>query len=595
MSDNKQDEVPGGRSSSPVPANDEPRQGNLPRRELTRREFLELMGATIAAGSLAYAGVRAGRVQAAVGTAPSGPAAPIADKPNILFIITDQERYPQHWPAGWAEANLPAHNRLSQNGLTFHRHFCSAAMCSPSRSTLFTGLHPAQHGVIHTLSEGGTVSDSEPTLPYSIQTMGRMLQAAGYHVVLKGKWHMTKGDDGGNPTAEDVAAYGWDGWVPNSVAADTQVSNFGGGCANWDGMITDDAIAFLSGQSATTTAAQPFMLTVGLGNPHDVLSYPQSWDSTVENATCDLPNNYIDFDFDQGISLPSTALEVLDNKPACQAQARNLMELFLGPLPTPKAMENYVNFYAGLVKQVDAQINQILDAIPDDIRDNTIVIFTSDHGEMALSHGNLRQKAFQMYEETVNVPLIIHNPVMFPSPQETHSYAALIDLMPTLATLAQVPDRDAYTFMGTDLTPLLSDPTTPVQNEILFTFDDIWASNPDGAVVNPVTGEEIPAPPKNIRAVFTQDNDGEWKYARYWDPTGEEPDQLEMYRLRNGQGVDIDPLEVDNLAHESSPQYDNPIIVAKREQLAQRLQALEDERLQPMGYQGTHLPIIANS
>lgn len=530
-----------------------------------------------------------------VQSAAAAESGPFADtKPNILFIIDDQERYPRHWPADWADANLPNHKRLSENGLTFRRHFCSAAMCSPSRSTLFTGLHPAQHGVIHTLTEGGTVSDSEPTLPLNLQTMGKMFGSAGYSVVLKGKWHMSKGADGGDPTPEQVAAYGFNEWEPTSVANDTKVENFGGGCANWDEMIADQAVSFLSTQTAAGTADQPFMLTVGLGNPHDVLSYPNTWDEHIDDTTCALPDNYLDFDFNQGISLPITALEKLDNKPTCQAQARDLMNFKLGSIFSPQRIEEYVNFYAGLVKEVDVQIGRVFDAIPAEIRDNTIVIFTSDHGEMGMAHGTLRQKAFQMYEETVNVPLIIHNPLLFPSAQTTDAYTALIDLMPTLATLAQVPNSDSYTFMGEDLTPLFTQPDQPVQNEILFTFDDIWAASPNGAIINPLTGKEVPNPPKNIRAIFTQDDDGEWKYARYFDVEGVASEQFEMYHLRTGLGLPVDPFEIDNLANEASGRYDDPQIVAKREQLAQRLAALEAERLQPLPMPHVYMPFVSS-
>lgn len=229
---------------------------------MNRREFLGGMGSSIALGSLAYAGWREFRL----GTASAVPLNPFNGKrPNIILIVTDQERYPRHWPEGWAEANLPAHNRLQQNGLTFRRHFCSTSMCSPSRSTLFTGLHPAQHGVVSTLTEGGTNSPNEPTLPVNIQTMGKMLGAAGYNVVFKGKWHISKGADGGTPTTEDIAAYGFNEWEPTSVAGTIEQADFAGGCADWDRNITDQAIEFLSGLPAAPV--QPFMLYVGLGNP----------------------------------------------------------------------------------------------------------------------------------------------------------------------------------------------------------------------------------------------------------------------------------------------------------------------------------------
>ena len=567
------------------PASADPAQIDAHGDGMTRRQFLGTAGSTVAAGALAYVGAGTWRAKPAM----SAPQRQGADtRPNIILIITDQERYPRHWPDGWVEENLPGHVRLAANGMTFTRHFCSATMCSPSRSTLFTGMHPAQHGVIHTLTEGGSFSTQEPTLPAGIQTMGTMLGSTGYNVVLKGKWHMTKGDDGGDPTAEQVAAYGFNGWVPTSVANDTKVSNFGGGCANLDSATTGEATDFLAGQSGAGTTDDPFCLIVGLGNPHDVLSYPNTWDE-VEDSGCD---NYAGFDLEQGISLPATTYENLGSKPRCQRQARDIMNLKLGTIVTPEEAGNYANFYAGLVKEVDQYIDMILDAIPEEIRANTIVVYTSDHGEMGMSHSTLRQKAFQVYEETVNVPMIVYNPVLFPAPQETDAYTALIDLMPTFATVAQVPNREKYTFYGTDLTPLFNTPDTPVQTEILFTFDDIYAANPDGAVVNPLTGVEIPAPPKNIHAIFTQDDDGEWKYARYFDVNGEEVEEYEMYHLRNGLGVPIDPLEIDNLAHDSSPKYNEPAIVAKREDLAQRLAALEASRLQPLEGPEIFLPFI---
>jgi choline-sulfatase len=568
---------------SSVPAS--PAAGEDQRHILGRRGFLTALGATLAGGALAYASLgtlSARPVRAAVRTPGR------VERPNIILIITDQERYPMHWPDGWVQANLPARQRLAQSGLSFRRTFCNATMCSASRSTLFTGLHPAQHGVIHTLTEGGAISPIEPTLPTDIQTMGKMLGSVGYNVVFKGKWHMSKGEAGGNPTTEQVAAYGFNDWEPTAVANDTAVENFGGGCANWDQRIADQAVNFLAAQTAADTADEPFMLIVSLGNPHDVLSYPNTWDQAEEGGC----NNYTDFDFEQGISLPVNVVDSLENKPTCQLQSRNAAQVYLGPLATPQEMTRYANFYAGLVKEVDGHVGAVLDAIPEEIRDNTIVFYTSDHGEMGMAHGAMRQKAFQVYEETVNIPLIIHNPVMFPTAQATDAYASLIDLMPTLATLAQVPNRETYTFYGTDLTPLLTSPDTPVQYEILFTFDDIWAANPNGAAIHPITGEEVPSAPKNIRAIFVQDDDGEWKYARYFDPNGVKPPQFEMYHLRTGLGLPVDPFEMDNLAHQASSRYDDPAIVAKREQLAQRLAALEAERLQPLPTSEIYLPMI---
>ena len=294
--------------------------------EVNRREFMTTAGKLAVGGSLLAAGLKATTAQAAVAAKNAGPT---ATQPNIVFIITDQERYPQHWPVGWAEQNLPAHVQLAAHGLSFRRAYCNTAMCSPSRATLFTGLRVTQHGVKMTLTEGGTESPYEPTLPPGIQTMGRMLGSAGYKVVHKGKWHMSKGADGGLPSSEDVADFGHLEWEPTSVADDTQVQNFGGGCANLDAATVEQATKFLGTQNSTTTATQPFMLIVGLGNPHDVLSFPKTWKQIENRGTPEQCDNYLGFDFNQGIGLPISVDETLDTKPTCQKQVRDLAALHL--------------------------------------------------------------------------------------------------------------------------------------------------------------------------------------------------------------------------------------------------------------------------
>src|SRR5580765_8400910 len=118
---------------------------------LSRREFVQRAASTaIAAGAMLSS-------SAVLGAADSG-AVGRANRPNIVLIMTDQERYPQYWPPGWEDANLPNRKRLADNGLAFTRAFCNAAMCSPSRATLFTGLYLTQHGVEHTLTTGGCLS-----------------------------------------------------------------------------------------------------------------------------------------------------------------------------------------------------------------------------------------------------------------------------------------------------------------------------------------------------------------------------------------------------------------------------------------------------
>ena len=514
---------------------------------IDRRDFLRGMGAA--------AVVTAAALSAPAGWPAAMPAAhaatPFATRPNILILMTDQERPPMYWPDGWAEANLPARNRLLAHGLEFRHMFCNTAMCSPSRSTLFTGLFPAQHGVTGTLTPAGTTNDDQHDLPLSIQNMARLLKSAGYAVQYRGKWHMSKGANNSAVTAADVAAYGFDGWVAPDAGGDIDPESFGGGCADNDQPYIDQAVAFLN--NAHADDLQPWALIVSLVNPHDTLSFPASWDSqSTTDPTCFNYRDEAPACFQLGIELPPTRTENLANnyKPTAQMQTLALILGGLGILdPTRNEPEKYVNFYAFLQKHVDAQIGAVLDALDANpgLADKTVIMRIADHGELGLSHGGLRQKMFNVYEEMFNVPLIVSNPTLFHNPVQTEALASLIDIMPTLSALADVPDPGAWTFRGVNLMPVILDasqnPTTPtvkVQDSILFTFDDENVGTPNG--------QNVVKQPNHIRAVRTN----RYKYAVYFDPQGVADPQYELYDLQT------DPAELHNRARPDNTAYYDP-------------------------------------
>ena len=121
------------------------------------------------------------------------------------------------------------------------------------------------------------------------------------------------------------------------------------------------------------------------------------------------------------MELPPTVDEDLRDKPAVHALMQMGMTAYLGPLRNRRDQLDYVNFYAHLHRVVDAKIGRVLAALgdaadPGSLRSRTVVVRCADHGEMGLSHGGLRQKTFNTYEETINVPLVVSNPVLFPTP-----------------------------------------------------------------------------------------------------------------------------------------------------------------------------------
>lgn len=447
---------------------------------------------------------------------------------NVILFITDQDRAIQHFPRGWAGRNLPGLRRLRRNGLTFDNAFCNACMCSPARSTMFTGYFPAQHGVKYTLEQDMTNPRKNPQaeMPVGLKNTATVMDAAGYEVVYKGKWHCSK-PAGENFVPADLQKYGFSRWNPPDAGANQDLSEAGGGSVNNDGRFMNcvgDVDAGDEGalQYLNTVAGQqqPFFLVISLVNPHDVLFYPK----TYEDA------GYDDSWLKGGIRLPRTVNEDLSKKPDVQNQFRRIFNLS-GQLRTPKMKREYLNFYGNLMKSSDAYLVNVLDSLRDNgLLDDTLVIRTADHGEMGLAHGGLRQKNFNVYEESMRIPLVYSNPKLFRKPRRSKALVSQVDLLPTMASLVGAPASARSRWQGVDYSStVLGRQRKPPQNYIAFTYDDFQSGQLHGP---------YPKPPNHIVSI----RERRWKLAKYYDVNGKVPPQWEMYDLQN------DPLERRNIA-----------------------------------------------
>lgn len=486
---------------------------------LNRRELLK-RGAAAAASTTIL-----GRVPEALAASGGRPA---TAGMNILMFVTDQDRAIQHFPRDWAEANLPGLTRLQNSGLTFANAFCNACMCSPSRSTLMTGYFPAQHGVKYTLEED-MPDDTYPQveLPLSFKNIASVAAAAGYTPVFKGKWHMSK-PAGAQFAPSDVAAYGFQRWDPPDAGANQDVDQEGGGVYHNDDRYINGQGDLASGgegvlQYLTSTAAQqqPFFLVVSLVNPHDVLLYPKNYTQ----------GGYDDSWLEGDVDLPATFDEDLSTKPTVQAQFIKLFNLS-GKLTTRQMKRNYINFYGNLMKASDAYLVDVLHALDaQSLTDQTLVIRTSDHGEMGMAHGGMRQKNFNFYEETLRVPLVYSNPKLWSKPQTSQAMVSHVDFLPTIASLVDAPSSARTSWAGVDYSDhILQKTAPPPQDHIVFTYDDYQAGQSRGPYI---------PPPQHIVSL----RESRWKLAEYYDAKGKIPSQWEMYDLKS------DPLERKNLAH----------------------------------------------
>ena len=356
--------------------------------------------------------------------------------------------------------------------------------------------------------------------------------------------------------------------MPPDAGENAKAEHFGGGNAGslgegWDEDYTRQVEAFLGAEELP----EPFCLVVSLVNPHDVLGYPAAYRR----------GGYSNWEFrDLGVGLPPTIDEDLSDKPTVHTLMRLGMTAYMGPVRSRRAKLDYVNFYAHLHRVVDEKIGRVLGALgdpgdPESLRSRTVIVRCADHGEMGLSHGGLRQKMFNTYEETLRVPLVVSNPLLFPKPERTEALASLVDVLPTILTLAgagangdaasagsarermrgrdlapvlaerAAPEREALGRSEVDLGPIVEHPSPApsVQDAVHFTYDDHQAAT---ALQN------VPGQPNRIRAVRTAGH----KYAFYFDPTGRRPTEHEMYDLER------DPDEARNLVDRFSGEPRRP-------------------------------------
>jgi choline-sulfatase len=452
---------------------------------------------------------------------------------NLVIFMTDQERKIQHFPVGWEEQNLPGLTRLKKNGLTFENAFTNACMCSPARATIQTGFFPAQHGVKYTLESAMTTAQYPQVqlpLPNKLSNIATVMSAAGYNVVYKGKWHLVK-PKGTDYVPSDLGQYGYTRWNPQDAGANTAATEEGGGTYDNDGRFMNDDGDYLDGEEGViaylekvASNQQPFCLIVSLVNPHDVLFYPKLMTS----------GGYTD-DWTIGtIQPPATVNENLSTKPTAQQQFLALTKAGLGEITTTEMQRAYLNFYGNLMKVSDGNLVRVLDVLErKELLKNTLVVRIADHGEMGLAHGGQRQKNFNFYEESINIPLVYSNPVLYPTARSTKALVSHVDLLPTLATLFGAPKLACKRWQGVDYSSIVLNPSAPpVQDYIVFTYDDYQSGQ---------TGPH-PLPPNHIVSI----RESRYKLAEYYDadfPLTKR--QYEMYDLQN------DPLEIKNLAHSS--------------------------------------------
>jgi arylsulfatase A-like enzyme len=369
-------------------------------------------------------------------------------KPNFLVILVDEQRYPPVYEnrdlKEWRAHNLVTQELLRTNGLEFNRHYIGSAACCPSRATLFTGHYPSLHGVSQT--NGIAKEASDPDMFWlnrnTVPTMGHYFREAGYQTYYKGKWHVSyediiiPGTHNGllsydpitgipNKQKEDLYLhvdplddFGLSSWIgpePHGKNPRNSASSAGIGVSGRDEFYAAEVVELIESldhKKRNDGHLEPWLLVASFVNPHDIVLYGA----------------------------------LTDHNPMFNFAVKPM------PQPCPPPTIHMLKVFESLTKS--------------SFYDETIVIFTSDHGDLLGAHGYLHQKWYCAYEEFVHVPLIIHNKQLFAQEAHFDKLTSHLDIIPTMLGLADadlegIQNRlrqkfnEVHPFVGRDLSPCL--------------------------------------------------------------------------------------------------------------------------------------------
>jgi arylsulfatase A-like enzyme len=441
------------------------------RARLDRRAFLRqglLTGGALAASGLAGLDLlRAGGGPRRSAVRAVAAARRMPRAPNVLIVILDQMRSDPHRRRSGPIASgiTPNIEALAKESVRFVNHYAAANDCTPARSSMLTGLYTHQTGCMIT---GGSTLD--PGFP----TWGTLMREHGYSTLWFGKWHLTHGDKHWSPylEADALQPYGFSGGTfPSPDGAPGQ------------GARVDPIIATqLEEWLAEEGGKQPWCTTVSFVNPHDIAwwylwSRRTASERRAPRTFHALPANF---------ETPEQLLAA--GKPTLQRSLQDTAAASFGLVPfegegVTAAWTPFLDLYAQLQRDVDVQVGRVLRSLASnpEVASQTVVVFTSDHGEYNAAHG-LRGKGAGAYEEGIRVPLLVKDPSgrLTKAPHVVRSQlTSSVDLAPLLLTIASGSSswrserRYRHLARRQDLAAILASPAARGRSHVLHATDEV--------------------------------------------------------------------------------------------------------------------------
>ncbi len=413
----------------------------MSRPNISRRDLLR------AAAGGAIAGALPSRVQCATRTKQEGGI-------NVLFLMTDEQHYASLSATGNPYVQTPNMDRIGREGALFHNATCVTPYCSPSRASLITGVYPHTHDILLNVSPGR--NKQKPLAQDAFPNTESTLHKAGYACGHRGKWHLgDKGDfdcyeswayaskrgrDYAKYLAKHVPAHKYrdhpspekylgrpvemipavkKGYhefhaIPNNRVA--YISIIGRSVIPPEHLpetqITNQVLELLE-----RNADRNFLITASWSPPHDLWVIPEPYYSMVDRGK---------------VKLPGTR----DLPPWDQRRPSKR----LGDIMGTEGIAEYAAIYHGMVKYIDDQVGRVLRKLDElGLADNTLVVFTSDHGDMVGAHGCIGKSIFSIYDDLVRIPLVMRLPRRIRPGTVVRQPVSQIDVMPTILDYASKP------------------------------------------------------------------------------------------------------------------------------------------------------------
>jgi arylsulfatase A-like enzyme len=413
-------------------------------------------------------------------------------QPNVVFILTDDQRWDCLSCAGHPYLKTPSMDRIGNEGVRFANAFVTDSLCSPSRASFLSGVYAHTLGVRNNFTE----------YPESFPNYMSALKQAGYATAYAGKWHMGENNDG--------RRMGFDYWASHKGQGQYYGTewNINGTRQKLDGyythIVTDLAVNWLK------TAKKPFAIEIGHKAPHGIWvpepKYAHAFDSMPVDkpATATLP--------------PGT--------PEWVKQRIKTWHGIDGPLYETNDYGVFRRSYLATLLSVDDGVGQVLDTLKAlGELDNTVIVYAGDNGFLLGEHASIDKRT--AWEESIRIPFLIRYPEMIRTPHVVNEMVLNMDLAPTLV---EVAGGTFPSVPGKSLVPLLEgDHPGDWRKSFLYEYN---------------FEKEFPYTP-NVRAVRTD----EWKYIHY--PNGGSNPDTEKAELYN---VKADPIEAKNLIEDPASQ-----------------------------------------